>query len=83
MSRTLLGPCHTEKQVAVDLADRKRQLLDGLRSTQSHDDLKKSVVVKMKGVTNADETVCVSILESHSYDLKTSVEAYFQSPPPH
>jgi UBA-like domain len=67
--------------VVSDTEDRRRQLLDGLRSTQSQDELRRSVLVKMRGVTNADETVCVSILESHSYDLKTSIEAYFQSPP--
>jgi UBA-like domain len=71
-----------EKQAVSDTEDRRRQLLDGLRSTQSQDELRRSVLVKMRGVTNADETVCVSILESHSYDLKTSIEAYFQSPPP-
>lgn len=70
----------TERQVLANTEDRRRQLLDGLRATQSQDELKRTVLVKMKNVTNADETICVSILESHSYDLKTSVEAYFQSP---
>jgi prophage DNA circulation protein len=41
------------------------------------DALKKNLVVEMKSVTGADESVCVSLLESHSFDLKTSIETFF------
>jgi len=46
----------------------------------SRDELQKAVLVKMKSVTNADESVCIALLESNCYDLKTSIEAFFQSP---
>jgi hypothetical protein len=31
----------------------------------------------MKKVTGAEEDVCIAILETNSYDLKTSVETFF------
>ena len=37
-------------------------------------------LAEMKSVTNADDQVCVAILENNNYDLKTSIEAFFQSP---
>lgn len=55
-------------------------MIQPLKADTTREDLRRSVVTKMRNVTNADETVCVSILESNSYDLKTSIEAYFQSP---
>jgi hypothetical protein len=70
----------TENQILSDHEDRRRQHLDGLTLSQSKEELRRSVVAKMRGVTNADESICVSILETNSYDLKTSIEAYFQSP---
>lgn len=39
--------------------------------------LKKNLVVEMKSVTGAEESVCVALLESHSFDLKTSIETFF------
>jgi len=46
-------------------------------ANKSREELRRNLVVRMKSVTNADETVCVSLLESNNYDLKTSIEAYF------
>lgn len=43
----------------------------------TEDEIKQAVLTKMKSLTNAREDVCVEILESNSYDLHTSVEAYF------
>jgi hypothetical protein len=45
----------------------------------SRDELEKAIVMKMKSVTNADESVCVALLEDNNYDVKTSIEAFFQS----
>jgi hypothetical protein len=73
-------PETTEQQILENRDDRRRQHLDGLITSQSKEELRRSVVAKMRGVTNAEESICVSILESNSYDLKTSIEAYFQSP---
>mmetsp|Transcript_20579 Transcript_20579/g.30942 ORF Transcript_20579/g.30942 Transcript_20579/m.30942 type:complete len:118 (+) Transcript_20579:173-526(+) len=50
-----------------------------LKSTGSREDLQRNLMTKMKSVTKAKEDVCVSILENNNYDLKTSVETYFQS----
>jgi ABC-type nitrate/sulfonate/bicarbonate transport system substrate-binding protein len=41
------------------------------------DTLKKNLIVEMKSVTGADESICVALLESHSFDLKTSIETFF------
>jgi hypothetical protein len=45
----------------------------------SRDELEKAIVMKMKSVTNADESVCIALLEDNNYDVKTSIEAFFQS----
>lgn len=50
-----------------------------LCKASSREELQQAVVVKMKAVTNADDDVCISILEDYHYDLKQSVEAFFQS----
>lgn len=42
----------------------------------SREELQRHLVARMKSVTNATEDVCVSYLENHSYDLKTSIEAF-------
>ena len=47
--------------------------------SSSREELQRSLLFKMKSVTNANENVCVSILENNNYDLKTSIETYFQS----
>jgi hypothetical protein len=45
----------------------------------SRDELEKAIVMKMKSVTDADESVCIALLEDNNYDVKTSIEAFFQS----
>eukprot|EP00522_Entomoneis_paludosa_P013877 CAMPEP_0172447840 /NCGR_PEP_ID=MMETSP1065-20121228/7027_1 /TAXON_ID=265537 /ORGANISM="Amphiprora paludosa, Strain CCMP125" /LENGTH=116 /DNA_ID=CAMNT_0013199211 /DNA_START=68 /DNA_END=418 /DNA_ORIENTATION=+ len=45
----------------------------------SPDEIKKSVLTKMKSVTKAEDGVCVAILEDNQYDLKTSIETFFAS----
>jgi len=56
----------------------ERDSEQALFKASSRDELQRAVVVKMKSVTSADEDVCVSILEDFHYDLKQSVEAFFQ-----
>ena len=48
-----------------------------LFKASSRDELQHNVLVKMKSVTGAEEDICISMLESNGYDLKTSIEAYF------
>jgi hypothetical protein len=50
-----------------------------LTATRSREDLEQQVLVKMKSVTGANEDICVAMLEDNGYDLKTSIEAFFQS----
>ena len=45
----------------------------------SREELQKAVLVKMKSVTKADEDICIAMLEDNNYDLKTSIETFFQS----
>ena len=47
-----------------------------MSSSSSRDELQKNVLARMKSVTNAEDDVCIALLESNSYDLKTSIEAY-------
>lgn len=63
-----------EKQVISRQSERHQQL----QLAESPDDLKQSVISRMMSVTNAEEDVCVAILEDHKYDLKASIEAFFQ-----
>ena len=58
---------------------RERDSEQSLHQASSRDELQQAVVVKMKAVTNADEDVCVALLEDYQYDLKQSVEAFFQT----
>ena len=57
----------------------ERDSEQALCKASSRDELQKAVVVKMKAVTNAEEDVCVALLEDFQYDLKQSVEAFFQT----
>jgi hypothetical protein len=50
-----------------------------ITATKSRDELERQVLVKMKSVTGAEDDVCIAMLESNGYDLKTSIEAFFQS----
>jgi hypothetical protein len=56
----------------------ERDLELSATASDSREDLEKAILVKMKNVTKADEDVCVAMLESNGYNLKTSVEAFFQ-----
>jgi hypothetical protein len=47
--------------------------------SDSREELEKTILMKMKSVTNADETICIALLEENHYDVKTSIEAFFQS----
>eukprot|EP00527_Entomoneis_sp_CCMP2396_P009682 CAMPEP_0198137200 /NCGR_PEP_ID=MMETSP1443-20131203/732_1 /TAXON_ID=186043 /ORGANISM="Entomoneis sp., Strain CCMP2396" /LENGTH=120 /DNA_ID=CAMNT_0043798553 /DNA_START=23 /DNA_END=385 /DNA_ORIENTATION=+ len=64
----------TEKKV-LDAYQEQQAALGG----NSPDEIRKSVLVRMKSVTNAQDDICVSILEDNKYDLKTSIEAFFAS----
>jgi UBA-like domain len=57
----------------------ERDVDSTISSTGSRDELERAMLVKMKSVTNASEDVCISMLESNGYDLKSSIETYFQS----
>lgn len=48
-------------------------------AARSRDELENAVLIKMKNVTGADDSVCIAMLESNGYDLKTSIETFFQS----
>jgi len=65
----------TEKSIMKKKEERD---LD-LTVTRSREELEQQVLVKMKSVTGAEDEVCVAMLESNGYDLKTSIEAFFQS----
>ncbi|GKY91702.1 hypothetical protein MPSEU_000142000 [Mayamaea pseudoterrestris] len=66
-----------ESQILASAKEREQsQMLTAATTPAS---LQETLVVKMKSITNADESICVSLLESNSYDLKSSVEAYFAS----
>ncbi len=43
------------------------------------EELEEKMICRLRNVTGASEDVCVSLLESNSYDLKTSIEMYFAS----
>jgi hypothetical protein len=62
--------------VQIQQPDRHGQLEASLSST-SRDELQQNILVKMKSVTKAGESVCIALLEEHNFDLKTSVEAFF------
>ena len=63
---------HAEKAILDSVEDRRR-----LAAASSEEEIKSTVLAKMKSLTSASETVCVELLESNKYDLHTSVEAYF------
>lgn len=47
-----------------------------LMKATSREELEKATITKLKSVTGAKEEICVAMLESNGYDLKTSIEAY-------
>mmetsp|Transcript_23606 Transcript_23606/g.51151 ORF Transcript_23606/g.51151 Transcript_23606/m.51151 type:complete len:116 (+) Transcript_23606:92-439(+) len=63
----------TELKVLEDQKERQAATEGG----DSPEQVKKSVLSKMKSVTKADDGVCIAILEENQYNLKTSIETYF------
>lgn len=68
---------HTETQIVASAREREESM--SLVKASSRSDLRQTLLMKMKSVTNADESICISLLESNSFDLKTSIEAYFST----
>ena len=76
---TIPTPYDFSLERAVLAKKEERDADQQLTKASSRDELLKAVIVKMKAVTNADEDVCVALLEDFGYDLKQSVEAFFQT----
>jgi hypothetical protein len=57
---------------------RKEDRHQSLQACESREELEKSILVKMKSVTSAEDPVCIALLEENNYNLKTSIEAFFQ-----
>jgi UBA-like domain len=68
--------CFTEHEI-VGSKDERAQDLSNL-SSESKEELQRSVVVKMQAITKANENLCIALLEKNGYDLETSIEAFFQ-----
>jgi hypothetical protein len=66
---------HLEKQVISRQSERHQQLQLG----ETPEVIKQGVINRMKSVTNAEEDLCIAILEDNKYDLKASLDAFFQS----
>ena len=66
-----------EHEVLEKKEDRHREQAS-LAST-SREELQENILVRMKSVTKASEPVCIALLEENDYNLKTSIEAFFQS----
>eukprot|EP00934_Nitzschia_sp_Nitz4_P005162 Nitzschia sp. Nitz4//scaffold89_size161592//148518//148987//NITZ4_002403-RA/size161592-snap-gene-0.183-mRNA-1//-1//CDS//3329559691//5152//frame0 len=65
-----------EKEILKKLQDRECDQMLG--KATSREELEKATVTKMKHATGAKEELCIAMLESNGYDLKTSVEAYLR-----
>lgn len=48
-----------------------------LMKAESREELQAATLTKMKSVTGAKEEVCIAMLESNAYNLKTSIEAFY------
>lgn len=66
----------TESEILIRHADRHQDL--DLQKSNSREELQRNILVRMQSVTKANESVCIALLEDNNYDLKTSVEAFFQ-----
>jgi hypothetical protein len=71
--------CIANAEKSVLEKKKEKDLELSMVSTGSREDMQRSMLIKMKSVTNANEDLCISILESNGYDLKSSIEAYFQA----
>lgn len=65
--------------IEKSILKKKDETDSDIKLSGSKEELERTLLVKMKSVTKASQEVCISLLESNSYDLKTSIEAYFQS----
>lgn len=65
-----------ERNVLKKLAEREQDPM--FTKDTSRDELQLATLQRMKSVTGANDDVCISLLKSHGYDLKTSIEAFYQ-----
>jgi hypothetical protein len=65
----------SEREILSNKDDRYQEL----NFAESREELEKAILVRMQSVTKAQPAVCIALLEENQYDLKTSVEAFFQS----
>ena len=66
---------HIERKVIKEKEVRERDLM--LRKATSREELQQASLAKMKRVTGAKDEICIALLESNGYDLKTSIEAFY------
>jgi hypothetical protein len=64
-----------ERNVLKRKQEREHDLM--LMKATSKEELQQATLTKMKSVTGAKDDVCVAMLESNEYDLKTSIETFF------
>lgn len=76
---TIPQPYDFSLENSVMAKKKERDTEQDLNKASSRDELQMAVVAKMKAVTNADDDVCISILEDYHYDLKQSVEFFFRN----
>ena len=59
---------------------KRKEILDqerALYTATGREEVQNGVLVKMKSVTGAQDELCIEILESNGYDLKSSIEAFY------
>jgi len=56
----------------------ERQNDVGLRGATSREELERATIAKMKLITGADESICISVLRQNRYDVEESIEAYLE-----
>jgi hypothetical protein len=64
-----------ERSVLKRKQEREHDMM--LMKATSKEELQHATLTKMKSVTGAKEDVCVAMLETNGYDLKTSIETFF------
>lgn len=67
--------CLPEKSVLQKLEEREQD--QQLLKAKTRDEIQAATVAKMMNVTGGKEDVCLSLLKSNGFDLKTSIEAYY------
>jgi hypothetical protein len=71
----ILDNSSVERNVVKKLNEREQDQM--LMKAESREELQAATLTKMKTVTGGKEDVCVAMLESNGYDLKTSIEAFY------